>query len=528
MGTGEGYRGFASLFADRLPYGVAALAAAWFMLFGQASPYLRWLAPGQGEAFASWLCAGLVVCGAVVALLCLKDPYCPLPLRKRCPRLNLAMLVGGAALVAVGAALGSTTMLVAPPPVDGAPSFAPDAPGYSSSLLAAGGFAAGVGFSLMVVVALDQMARRSVRDLAVLASASLALFAVVHAALWFCSDAFSLLGLVALLALAVFTLCAPENCAAEAAVASSPAASSLPDAAADRPCSPLAERPEGEATTVLQRLSSIVRSSWGLYAVLLISMFLLGFNWDPPRLGLYPIRPALLTLEESLGAFAAALLLCTLRRMGSNADALGRLQWTVVPAVVATFIVVPYFPLESTGGFFYEFVGFVRCMSIFVFAGGFAVAQASVSRAADASLPFSAGLALALCGGCLGAGFLLARTLGTAVDMLVVLLFVASLVGMVVARSLTRGDAQKVRRIEREIFDAYLQQRCAAIAATYGLSPRESEILLYLSRGHGYVYIAELAFVSEGTVRTHAKSIFRKCGVSSREELLDLIDERPS
>lgn len=277
-----------------------------------------------------------------------------------------------------------------------------------------------------------------------------------------------------------------------------------------------------------QRLSSIARSCWGLYAVLLTSMFLLGFNYDPVRLGLYPIRPALLTLEESLGALAAALLLFALCRRSSNVDALAFLQWTVAPAVVATFIVVPYFPLESTGGFFYEFVGFVRCTSIFLFAGGFVVAQSAVSRAADASLPFSAGLAFALCGACLDAGFVLSRVLGTAIDMLVVLLFVGCLVAMVVARSVSRGDAQKVRRIEREVFDAYLQQRCAAIASAHGLSPRESEILLYLSRGHGYVYIAELAFVSEGTVRTHAKSIFRKCGVSSREELLDLIDERPS
>lgn len=553
MGAEEGNRGFASPFADRLPYSVGTLAAAWFVLFSQSSPLLATFGPQPGEAFASYLCAGVAALGVAAGLLCLKDPYRAQPLAKRSPRLCRVLAVGGAVLVGAGAAaglLGSAAGPFAEVAAGVGAGFAAETAGAglaaeaaagAAPAFAVGGFAAGVGFAMVALVAFDQVARRSVRGSAALVGAACAVFALLHGVLWLCQGLASLPALLLLLALAAFLVVAPqaardvatspESAPATQTTAARPAATAAPSQLQPIAASPSAslapERGEGEPTTVPQRLSSIARSCWGLYAVLLISMFLLGFNWDPVRLGLYPIRPALLTLEESLGALAAALLLFALCRRSPNVDALAFLQWTVVPAVVATFIVVPYFPLESTGGFFYEFVGFVRCASIFLFAGGFVVAQSAVCRAADASVPFVAGLAFALCGACLDAGFVLSRVLGATIDMLVVLLFVGCLVAMVVARSVSRGDVQKVRRIEREVFDAYLQQRCAAIAAAHGLSPRESEILLYLSRGHGYVYIAELAFVSEGTVRTHAKSIFRKCGVSSREELLDLIDERP-
>ena len=33
-------------------------------------------------------------------------------------------------------------------------------------------------------------------------------------------------------------------------------------------------------------------------------------------------------------------------------------------------------------------------------------------------------------------------------------------------------------------------------------------------------------FLSESTVRTHSKAIFKKLGISSREELIDEIDNR--
>lgn len=67
--------------------------------------------------------------------------------------------------------------------------------------------------------------------------------------------------------------------------------------------------------------------------------------------------------------------------------------------------------------------------------------------------------------------------------------------------------------------------RCLKVAELYKLSPRETEIFGYLGRGHGIVFIAETLVISESTVRTHVKNIYKKIGVSSREELLQLVDE---
>lgn len=67
-------------------------------------------------------------------------------------------------------------------------------------------------------------------------------------------------------------------------------------------------------------------------------------------------------------------------------------------------------------------------------------------------------------------------------------------------------------------------ERCETLAAERGLTPRESEILSYLGRGHGIAFIADTLVVSESTVRTHVKSIYKKLGVNSREELVDKVN----
>lgn len=474
---------------DPLAWTLAALSALWFLLFSQSSFLMQGMTLSAGGTFAKALCLGLAACGTMGVLLCLKDPYREKSLKVASPRF-FAFLVGfGGLCTAVGFLAGLWASSEAISPI--------------------GGALAGFGFGCVALAAFDCLGRRSVRELAAVMAVALAGFAILHGLGAMFSGASARIFGALLLAFAAVALLRGRF-----GGDGSPATIAL-------------ERSEPARSTVPQRLSSLVRCSWSLFAVVLISMFMLGFNWDPVQLSLFPVRPQLLACEESVGALVAAAVLGFLRRAPSNADALARLQWGIVPVVVATFVIVPYFPLESTGIAFYEIVGFVRSASIFVFATGLVVVLTAAARTADASLMFACALALALSGLCLCAGFGMAHAFGAAANAVVVLMFVAYLVAVVIVRSVAHGDELKVRAIEREVFDAYLSQRCAVIAKRYELSPRESEMLSWLSRGHGYMYIAQLAFVSEGTVRTHAKNIFRKCGVSSREELIDLVDERP-
>jgi DNA-binding CsgD family transcriptional regulator len=60
------------------------------------------------------------------------------------------------------------------------------------------------------------------------------------------------------------------------------------------------------------------------------------------------------------------------------------------------------------------------------------------------------------------------------------------------------------------------------IAQTHNLTPRETEILHYLAKGHTGTYVAKVLFISPNTARTHIHNIYRKLNVSSREEILHL------
>lgn len=79
------------------------------------------------------------------------------------------------------------------------------------------------------------------------------------------------------------------------------------------------------------------------------------------------------------------------------------------------------------------------------------------------------------------------------------------------------GDVQTTRS------DDSWQRACALIAERCGLTNRETEVMLLVSRGNSKNKIADMLFASSGTVQTHAKSIYRKLDLHSRQELIDLV-----
>ncbi len=70
----------------------------------------------------------------------------------------------------------------------------------------------------------------------------------------------------------------------------------------------------------------------------------------------------------------------------------------------------------------------------------------------------------------------------------------------------------------------FYEQRCKAIAESYRLTPRETELLALLGRGRTAARVAQELVVAESTIRTHRKNIYQKMGISLREELMDLIE----
>ncbi|MEE0706883.1 MAG: LuxR C-terminal-related transcriptional regulator [Adlercreutzia sp.] len=70
-----------------------------------------------------------------------------------------------------------------------------------------------------------------------------------------------------------------------------------------------------------------------------------------------------------------------------------------------------------------------------------------------------------------------------------------------------------------------LGERSRVVGEGYGLTQREIEILAFLARGHSSLFVSQTLLISDSTVRTHIKNIYKKLEVSSREELIALIDE---
>lgn len=70
---------------------------------------------------------------------------------------------------------------------------------------------------------------------------------------------------------------------------------------------------------------------------------------------------------------------------------------------------------------------------------------------------------------------------------------------------------------------------CAAIGVRGSLSERETDVLYYLSCGYSAKRTGETLFISERTVQTHTRNIYRKLMVHNRQAVIDMVEgERAS
>lgn len=68
------------------------------------------------------------------------------------------------------------------------------------------------------------------------------------------------------------------------------------------------------------------------------------------------------------------------------------------------------------------------------------------------------------------------------------------------------------------------KRKCSVVADRYLLSRKETEVMFLLAKGYKSAQIQETLFISEGTVNTHMRHIYRKLDVHSQRELMDLVD----
>lgn len=136
------------------------------------------------------------------------------------------------------------------------------------------------------------------------------------------------------------------------------------------------------------------------------------------------------------------------------------------------------------------------------------------------SLPFPLGHAL-------GALFTLDEAGMSLISVIVYLLAIAS-VFLLDERDFSRfrifTDLEE-QPVSPALFDT-MERVCQSLGEESGLTEREVQVMRLVCQGRSKGYIAETLCISENTVRSHARHLYAKLSVHSKQELLDLMMER--
>jgi DNA-binding CsgD family transcriptional regulator len=215
-------------------------------------------------------------------------------------------------------------------------------------------------------------------------------------------------------------------------------------------------------------------------------------------------------------------------------DAALPLLYLIAPLICVAFLVIIWF--------FGDWIIDIGLFSFFPF--GFSLAVCGILHVTRLSREVRRGLRAVLVGGVFivitllvfVAWFaifpLIGWTAGSVVDLIVKISFLVAVsvqtivVGQRRPTVSSQANNRQPNSTRVEISGTLLTDICTEISGRFALSPRESEILLYLIQGRSASYIAERQFVTTSTIKTHTQRIFKKTGVHSKQELLDLVYQR--
>lgn len=257
--------------------------------------------------------------------------------------------------------------------------------------------------------------------------------------------------------------------------------------------------------------------------VALIGLFSYAF-FIKPGIGEGAVRPRLYGMDEELGLhLVACLLLLFIGLARRRQPVLSTVNQLVVPVVAAVLLVLQSFPLEGGA------LSLWAALAVFStsFASLFAVAVVlSFAGNGEVPPPFAIGAALLT--------YALGRLTGMLFGTLtyaddgrytlyrVAMTAILAAMLLAVVFSLRRSHAGDVPAVGATVEDA-LVGASDRLAAERQLTAREAQVLRFLVRGWTSTSIASELVISENTVRTHMKNIYRKIGVSSRAELTALV-----
>jgi DNA-binding CsgD family transcriptional regulator len=227
----------------------------------------------------------------------------------------------------------------------------------------------------------------------------------------------------------------------------------------------------------------------------------------------------------SLGMVVSGLIIAVATRLFKSRPILPFTFWILFPIIAGASIVVDSFPVDSPvfligAGGVYFFLA-----SISVFAVAFLLA---ITSKGEFSPLLVVGISVCLLSLSLLLGYFLSQVglTGEERGRLSLILSLCYFVFILISPAIQlwrvrRDNLTDVEPLPGRDKDG-LNDTCDALSERFGISRREKEVLYYVGLGYNSSYIARILFISDGTVRSHLKNIYRKLGVSSRMEVLEL------
>ncbi|MEE8716482.1 MAG: helix-turn-helix transcriptional regulator [Coriobacteriales bacterium] len=287
---------------------------------------------------------------------------------------------------------------------------------------------------------------------------------------------------------------------------------------------------KGTAASATPR-ADIARGAWQPVLLATIIAWVFGMVWGPsmtPNPERLPDAYDLSLLTGQALGCVAYLAIAWPRR---GREFLPVASTVVLPLVAAVYLLFP----TIAGSVFVPASFALNALTWACLAIVFLSVWTQLARAAKAEgrlpvssrrLPSPLAIMLVACSLAACAAMALVGTMGAAGQAISLVLFAGYFVLTVISygRDARRGAAPEPSPEDPVAagVSAY-ERRCAEVCSAYGLSPRESEVLAYLGKGHSQAYVAAELGVTESTVHTHARKIYSKLGVSSKEQLIVLM-----
>lgn len=115
------------------------------------------------------------------------------------------------------------------------------------------------------------------------------------------------------------------------------------------------------------------------------------------------------------------------------------------------------------------------------------------------------------------------KALAGAVAIIPIALAIATVLLLLARRADIARELVPSLQFPERLDSSSLSNRCKMVSDAYGLTRREQEVLELYCEGRDVPYIENALSLSKSTVKTHTTHIYQKVGVSSKQELLDLI-----